>query len=239
VTDWALAQFRQRYADPAISKWDVFHYAYAVLHHPEYRARYAANLRRELPKIPFVGADVRRLGSESPANSEREKKASSRRLLQDAEVFHAFAAAGKRLAELHVGYEQQPEFPLKRHENRQVPLNWRVEKMRLSKDKSALLYNEFLTLEGIPPEAFAYRLGNRSALDWVIDQYQVSTDKRSGITNDPNRPDDPEYIVRLVGQVVTVSMETVKVIGALPELELRATGSNQSNPIKVNQTKSR
>jgi predicted helicase len=97
-------------------------------------------------------------------------------------------------------------------------LNWRVGKMRLSKDKAALLYNDFLTLSGIPQETFEYRLGNRSALDWVINQYQVSTDKRSGITNDPNRPDDPEYIVRLIGQVITVSLETMKVVKGLTAL---------------------
>jgi predicted helicase len=78
--------------------------------------------------------------------------------------------------------------------------------------------NPSLTLAGIPPEAFAYRLGNRSALDWVLDQYQTGTDARSGITSDPNRPDDPEYIVRLVGQVVTVSVATVGIVGALPGL---------------------
>ena len=76
--------------------------------------------------------------------------------------------------------------------------------------------NDTLTLKGIPAEAFEYRLGNRSALDWVIDQYQVSTDKRSGITSDPNRADDEEYIVRLIGRVVTVSVETVKLVEALP-----------------------
>lgn len=85
-------------------------------------------------------------------------------------------------------------------------------------------YNEFLTLGGIPPEVFEYRLGNRSALEWIIDQYQVSTDKRSGITNDPNRPDDPQYIVRLVGQVVTVSLETVKLVNSLAALELVSAG---------------
>jgi predicted helicase len=73
--------------------------------------------------------------------------------------------------------------------------------MRLSKDQTQIIYNEFLTLSGIPAETFEYRLGNRSALDWVIDQYQVSTDKRSGITNDPNRADDPQYIVRLIGKL--------------------------------------
>jgi predicted helicase len=139
-------------------------------------------------------------------------------LHEDAAVFHAFAKAGRKLADLHVGYEQAKEYPLKRRENPKAPLNWRVEKMKLSKDKAALSYNEFLTLAGIPPEAFEYRLGNRSALEWVIDQYQVSTDKRSGITNDPNRPDAPEYIVRLLGQVITVSLETVKVVKGLPAL---------------------
>jgi predicted helicase len=92
--------------------------------------------------------------------------------------------------------------------------------MRLSKDKQTLVYNDFLTLSGIPNETYNYRLGNRSALEWVIDQYQVSTDKRSGITNDPNRDDDPEYILRLIGQVITVSLETVKIIKGLPDLGL-------------------
>jgi predicted helicase len=92
--------------------------------------------------------------------------------------------------------------------------------MRLSKDKASLVYNDFLTLKGIPLETYEYRLGNRSALEWVIDQYQVSTDKRSGIVNDPNRGDDPEYIVRLVGQVITVSLETMKIVKSLPRLEI-------------------
>ncbi len=168
ITDWSLEQFRAHYADKSITKWDIFHYVYALLHHPLYRERYAANLKRELPRIPF------------------------------APDFKAFAEIGKRLAEIHVNYEQQPEYPLERIEAPGVPLDWRVEKMKLSKDKRSLIYNDFLTLGGIPPEVFEYRLGNRSALDWIIDQYQVSTDKRSGITNDPNRPDDPEYIVRLI-----------------------------------------
>ena len=98
-----------------------------------------------------------------------------------------------------------------------MPLDYRVEKMRVSKDKTQLKVNDSLTLAGIPPEVFDYRLGNRSALDWVIDQYRVKTGKRSGITSDPNRPDDPEYIVRLIGQVVQVSLETVKTVATLPE----------------------
>src|ERR1019366_10114424 len=106
----------------------------------------------------------------------------------DQQVFWAFVNAGRGLAELHVNYEQQIEYPLEHVEKGQ--LNWRVEKMRLGKDKTSLSYNDFLTLRGIPPETYEYRLGNRSALEWVIDQYQVSTDKRSGIVNDPNRADD-------------------------------------------------
>ena len=88
-------------------------------------------------------------------------------------------------------------------------------KMRLTADRTAVIVNESLTLAGIPQQCFAYRLGNRSALEWIIDQYQVSEDKRSGIVSDPNRPDDEEYIVRLVGKVVTVSVETVKLVEEL------------------------
>jgi predicted helicase len=92
--------------------------------------------------------------------------------------------------------------------------------MKLSKDKRSFIYNDFLTLSGIPPEVFEYRLGNRSALDWIIDQYQVSTDKRSGITNDPNRADDSQYILRLIGQIVTVSLETATLVRSLNSLTI-------------------
>ena len=91
--------------------------------------------------------------------------------------------------------------------------------MRLSKDKRSLKYNDFLTLNSIPPEVYEYKLGNRSALEWVIDQYQVHNDKRTGNTNDPNRPEDRQYIVRLVGQVITVSLETLNILKNLPNLE--------------------
>ena len=90
------------------------------------------------------------------------------------------------------------------------------DKLLLSKDKTALHVNPSLTLSALPPETFQYRLGNRSALDWVLDQYHVKEDKRSGIRSDPNRPDDEEYIVRLVGQVVRVSLETVRIVAGLP-----------------------
>ncbi|MBN1967075.1 MAG: hypothetical protein JW910_20645 [Anaerolineae bacterium] len=82
----------------------------------------------------------------------------------------------------------------------------------------AIAVNESLTLRGLPPQAFAYRLGNRSALEWIVDQYQVKTDRRSGITHDPNAyaPDDEQYIVRLIGQVVRVSVEMVRIVSNLP-----------------------
>ena len=90
--------------------------------------------------------------------------------------------------------------------------------MRLAKDHRSLKVNGSLTLGGVPPETFEYRLGNRSALEWVIDQYQVTEDNHSGIRSDPNRPDDPEYVVRLVGQVIWVSLETTRIVKSLPAL---------------------
>ena len=121
---------------------------------------------------------------------------------------------------MHVGYEQMSPYPLTMVETPEKPLTWRVEKMRLSKDKTQIRYNEFLTLEGIPAQAFAYRLGNRSALEWVLDQYRVKVDKRSGIVNDPNRDDDPRYIVNLMQKVIAVSVETVEIVKGLPELNV-------------------
>jgi predicted helicase len=135
-----------------------------------------------------------------------------------AKLFHEFAEAGKRLAELHVNYESAKEFKLQRQENKEVKLDWRVEAMKLSKDKASLIYNDFLTLSGIPPEVFDYKLGNRSALEWVIDQYRVTRDEKGNLASDPNRMDDEQYIVRLIAQVITVSLETMKVVKALPEV---------------------
>src|SRR5260221_14403709 len=107
-------------------------------------------------------------------------------------------------------YEQAKEYSLKLIENKDVPFSWRVEKMKLTPDKSALIVNESLTLSGIPQDCFHYRLGNRSALEWGIDQYQDSENKRSSIGSDPNNLDDEEYIVSLVGKVIAVKMETVR-----------------------------
>lgn len=124
------------------------------------------------------------------------------------------------MAELHLTDESAEPYKFDRiiAEGAMPNKLFHVEKMKLTKDKTAVVVNPSLTLAGIPPETFNYRLGNRSALDWVLDQYQRSTDARSGITSDPNRPDDPEYIVRLIGQVITVSIATVGIVARLPPL---------------------
>ena len=102
------------------------------------------------------------------------------------------------MADIHVHYEEQPQYKLDLIETPDMPLDWRVEQMKFSKDKTQIKYNDFLTLAGIPAGAFQYRLGHRSALEWVVDQYGVKTDKRSGIVNDPNRADNETYIVDLI-----------------------------------------
>jgi predicted helicase len=131
------------------------------------------------------------------------------------EDFRKYSTAGKKLAELHVNYETQPEYYLQKIEAPGKKLDWKVVKMKLSKDKTTIIYNDFLSMTGIPYEVFEYKLGVRSALEWIIDQYQIKTDKRSGIVNDPNREDEPDYIVRLIGKIVTVSLETVKIVREL------------------------
>ena len=190
ITDWALAQFRTHYGDDTITKWDIFHYNYAVLHHPDYREKYQANLKRDLPHIPF------------------------------AEDFWGFANAGKALANLHVNYESVSKYDKLEIKETSTArqIDWQVEKMRFSKDKTQIYYNDYFTLAGIPAEAFAYQLGTRSALEWVVDQYRVKVDKRSGIVNDPNRADQPQYIVDLIGRVITVSLKTVEIVKGLPPL---------------------
>ena len=189
ITEWTLAQFRTHYQDGSISKWDIFHYTYGLLHHPTYRERYQANLKRDLPHIPF------------------------------AEDFWGFANAGAELATLHLNYESCPKYDKLRYiETQGMQVEWRVEKMKLSKDKTSLVYNDFLTLDSIPAEAYEYRLGTRSALEWVVDQYRVKLDKRSGIVNDANRVDAPRYIVDLIASVINVSLKTVEVVKNLPAL---------------------
>lgn len=201
ITDWSLAQFRAHYEDETIEKWDIFYYVYGLLHHPDYRERYADNLKKSLPRIPF------------------------------APDFRAFERAGRDLAELHLNYEDVTPYRLTWEvttdsDGQDKPLDYRVEKMRFKgkvKDSDTpykvytrLEVNESLTLDDIPAAAFAYRLGNRSALEWVVDRYRVKTDKRSGITWDPNQyGEDDRYIVDLVEKVIQVSVETVRIVESL------------------------
>ncbi len=192
ITDWALARFQAQYGDLAITKRDLFHYVYAVLHAPGYRSRYAANLRRDLPRIPFV----------PPA------------------AWAAYVAAGAQLAALHRDFATVTPHALGRESAPGVPFTWAVDDkgMRLSADKTALRVNTALLLTGIPPAVFSYRLGNRSALDWVIDQIRPHSDPRSGLRHDPYDPADPQAAVRLVEQVVAVSLTTVALVAGLPPL---------------------
>ncbi len=240
ITDYALNQFRAHYNDPDISKWDIFYYVYGLLHHPGYRQRYALDLKRNLPRIPFVpspptpspGPDASAKGSQS-APTKSLPEASGRDLGWGWQkgTFHAFSRAGKQLADLHLNYEF-----IERHEldwqAERTPISYRVEKM-LPKGKvdsehgnykvfSSLKYNDSLTLHDIPERAFAYRLGNRSALEWIIDQYRVKTDKRSGITHDPNGySDDEKYILHLIERIITVSLRTVDIVEQLANLPFR------------------
>ena len=205
ITDWALAQFRGHYDDLSISKWDIFYYVYALLHHPRYRERYALDLKRQLPRIPF------------------------------APDFRPFSQAGQALADLHLNYENSERYKL-RQVPVKTPVSYAVSKMRPGPKRESetgdykvydmLKYNDTLCLRGIPERAFAYRLGNRSALEWVVDQYRVKTDKRSGITHDPNRySDDEQYIPKLIERVIWVSLQTVDIVEELDNLPFGAPSS--------------
>ena len=201
ITDWALAQFRGHYGDETISKWDIFYYVYGLLHHPRYRERYALDLKRQLPRIPY------------------------------APDFQIFYEAGQELADLHLNYEDGERYKLRQIPVKK-PISYKVSKMRPKSKRDSktgnykvydmLEYNDRLTLRGIPERAFAYRLGNRSALEWIVDQYRVKTDKRSGITHDPNGYSDSEkYIVELLERVIWVSLRTVDIVERLEKLPFR------------------
>ena len=190
-----------------LSKEDIFYYVYGVLHSPEYRRRFASNLQKELPRIPLA-AD-----------------------------FAAFSRAGRALAELHLSYESvEPWGSIEEEGDSANP--GRTVKMSFEKcektegnpkgvDRTTLHVSEGLTLRGIPEEAYGYVVNGRSAIEWLMDRYQVRTDKASGIVNDPNEySDDPRYIVNLVKSVVTVSMETLELVNTLPPLRERARPIN-------------
>ena len=203
IADWALGEYQREYGDQ-VTKDDIFFYVYGLLHSPDYRERYAADLKKQLPRIAMVPGRDR---------------------------FEAFAEAGRRLSELHIGYEGVDPHPLTETVALGAPEDpferFAVQKMKYggkagAYDKTRIRYNAFIDIDGIPEEAQRYMLGSRSALDWIIERYQVKTDKASGIVNDPNdwsrEHDEPRYIIDLIGRIVTVSLETMRVIDSLPEI---------------------
>ena len=195
-----VALFQQHYKDNKITGDNIFYYVYGILHNETYKTKYAADLKKTLPRIPYA---------------------------KTAADFHAYATAGKQLADLHIHYETADPYPLLVHEQNADPSNpnyYKVKKMTYSggartPDKSKIKYNDNITLENIPPEAHDYIVNGKSALDWIIERYQIKTDKDSKITNNPNDwSDNPHYILDLIRKVVTVSVETVKIVKQLPEL---------------------
>ena len=197
ITDWALSAFRDRYQDPSIGKEDLFWYVYGILHSPEYKQRFAADLRKMLPRIPFAGD------------------------------FWAFSRTGRALGEWHLNYETVEPYPLieVKHALDITPeAFYRVQKMTFGKsggkpDKSVIVYNANLTLRDIPLAAYGYVVNGKSAIEWIMERYAVTTDKPSGIRNDPNDwSDDPRYIVDLLKRIVRVSLESVRLVATLPPL---------------------
>lgn len=199
-----LEAYRARIGDD-VTSGHIVEYVYGVLHSPEYRTRYAADLARLLPRIP------------DPA---------------DRETFVLYVQAGQRLLDLHIGYEEAEPYPLHEQVTIGAPdddARWYVEKMkwggnRKQPDRSTIIVNEWVTLSGIPDEAHRYVVGPRTALEWLIDRYRIRVDKASGIVNDVNDwgleldPPNPRYIVDLIKRVTTVSVETMKIVDSLPPL---------------------
>ncbi|WP_307077684.1 DEAD/DEAH box helicase [Streptomyces canus] len=202
ITDAALRDYRNTFDDTSITKDDVFYYAYGLLHSPEYRDRFAADLKKALPRVPKV------------------------------RDFRAFADAGRKLADLHINYEQAELYggiveKVAGDASGTPPRElYRVAKMKIPKvkgqpDRSTIVYNHRVTLTNIPEEAYRYQLGARSAIEWIIDRYQVKVDRDSEIVNDPNDwSDDPRYIIDLLKRIVTVSLETMKIVDGLPSLDI-------------------
>ncbi|MFT4187919.1 MAG: DEAD/DEAH box helicase family protein [Aeromicrobium sp.] len=211
ITDEALARFRQAYPGEKVDKDDIFFYVYGLLHSPQYRQTYAADLKKSLPRIPFVRG------------------------------FRDFVTGGGCLSELHLGYESVEPYRLSGLDVRPAegidPYDFYAvgdKKMRFGgkgreKDRSTIHYNDRITVGDIPDQAYRYQLGSRSAVEWVIDRYHVKTDKKSGIVNDPNdwsrEVGDPRYILDLLARVVTVSVETVDIVDHLPDLDILETTS--------------
>ena len=202
IPEETLSRFRNHYRDKTINADVIFYYVYGLLHSPDYKTRFSADLKKMLPRIPLTGS------------------------IKD---FHAFSDAGRELAGLHVGYEEAEGGPLAIRDERpdlDEDERFQVKKMRFggtprAPDKSTISYNNHVTVEGIPIKAYEYVVNGKSAIEWVMERYQVAQHKDSKIVNDPNTwSDDPRYILELLQKVVTVSVKTVEIVSCLPELEV-------------------
>ena len=195
VTDHILQRARAQYGS-SVSKDDIFYYVYGFLHEPLYRERFANELRKSLPKLILVTS---------------------------AEDFWALSGAGRALADLHLHYEDQPA-PDGVEVEGSLFGDYRVSKMKLSKDRRTLTYNSSIVIRNIPLRAYDYVVNGRSPLEWVLDRYRVKVDKASGLVNDPNlwceEHSDPDYILRLILSLITMSVKTMDIIDALPALAL-------------------
>ena len=196
VTDYILHEAREKYRTNAITKEDIFYYVYGFLHSEEYRKQFAADLKKMLPRLPLV---------------------------ENAVDFKAFSEAGRKLADLHLNYEKRPK-PEQVIVERKAD-DYIVEKMKFKskQDKSVIIYNNHITIKNIPLEAYDYVVNGRSAIEWIMERYQVKIDKASQIKNDPNdwakEHNDPTYILDLLLSVITVSLETMKIVKGLPKVE--------------------
>ena len=202
LTDEGLTHFQVAYPGEQVSKEDIFYYVYGLLHSPEYRDKYGDNLSKELPRIPCV---------------------------KTAAGFIAFSKAGRALAKLHINYESVAPYPAK-VVGGSKPDDFRVEKMRYGKngkekDLGTLHYNDKITVTGLPLEAYEYVVNGKPALDWVVERQCVKSEKASGIVNDANdwaieTMNNPRYPLELFLRVVTVSLETMKIVNSLPALDI-------------------
>ena len=224
ITDEGLAHFQQAYPHEAIGKEDIFYYVYGLLHSKDYRERYADNLSKELPRMPCVktAVDFWAFSQAGRALAELHLNYETVPMYPSATVLGADGKA------INLGDPQLLNSRLRGNDERDG--FWRVEKMKVpktdgQKDLTRLIYNAHISVSGIPPEAYDYVVNGKAALDWVIERQCVKTDKDSGIVNDANdwaveTMGNPRYPLELFLRVVTVSLETMKIVNNLPPLEI-------------------